>query len=133
MQELVIPGELYSSKNSRRPVLCKSKSTGKTKIVPLKSKKAEEHFQYLLFVLSDAKRKVCWKRMIDGKRYPLVVTFKIYRKSNRVFDYVNIIQNLCDALVKSGYLPDDDAAHLLPIPLQYEKDALNPRTILTVL
>ena len=133
MQELVIPGELYSSKNSRRPVLCKSKSTGKKKIVPLKSKKAEQHFQYLLFVLADAARKEAWSRMTDGKEFPLVVTFKIYRQSHRVFDYVNIIQNLCDALVKAGYLPDDDAAHLLPVPLQYEKDPDNPRTILTVL
>lgn len=130
---LEIPGELYSSKNSRRPVLCKSKSTGKKKIVPLKSKKAEQHFQYLLFVLADAARKEAWSRMTDGKEFPLVVTFKIYRQSHRVFDYVNIIQNLLDAMVKAGYLPDDDAQHLLPVPLQYEKDPDNPRTILTVL
>ncbi len=131
--QLEIPGELYSSKNSRQPVLCKSKSTGKTKIVPLKSKKAEQHFQYLLFVLSDAERKAAWERMVEGKEFPLVMTYKVYRRTHGRFDYVNIIQNLLDAMVKTGYLPDDDAAHLLPVPLQYEKDPDNPRTVLTVL
>lgn len=133
MIELVIPGELYSSKNSRRPVLCKSKSTGKTKIIPRKSKKAEEHFKRLLFVLSDAERKGRWEKMIVGKAFPLVLTYKVYRRTHGRFDYVNIIQNLFDALVEAGYLPDDDAKHLIPIPLQYEKDPDNPRTILTVL
>jgi len=131
--QLEIPGELYSSKNSRRPVLCRSKSTGKTKIVPMKSKKAQAHYNYLKVVLADTERKAVWKRMIDSKAYPLVVTYKVYRRTDARFDYINIVQNLFDAMVKAGYIPDDDARHLIPVPLQYEKDSKNPRTILEVL
>jgi len=99
----------------------------------MKSKKAQAHYNYLKVVLADTERKAVWKRMIDSKAYPLVVTYKVYRRTDARFDYINIVQNLFDAMVKAGYIPDDDARHLIPVPLQYEKDSKNPRTILEVL
>jgi len=129
---LEIPGELYSSKNHRRPMLSKSKSTGKTKIMNVKSEKAEHHFNDLLWLLQDADRRRRWSLMTDGKPYPLRVCFKIYRRTNGRFDYTNILQNLLDAMVKARYLPDDDAQHLIPEVLPYEKDPDNPRTVITV-
>lgn len=128
---LVIPGELYSSKNSRRPVLAKSKA-GRTKIMNVKSTAAERHFQGLLWLLRDAGRRQAWEQMTGGKDYPLTLCIKIYRKTHARFDYINILQNLFDAMVTAGYLPDDDARHLIPLPLHYEKDPANPRTVITV-
>lgn len=128
---LVIPGELYSSKNSRQPRLVKARS-GKTRIMNVKSEAAERHFRKLLWLLADAGRRKAWDDMVAGKAYPLTVRFKVYRRTHGRFDYTNILQNLLDAMVSSGYLPDDDARHLIPIPLPYEKDADNPRTVITV-
>ncbi|WP_287372453.1 hypothetical protein [Prosthecochloris sp.] len=98
----------------------------------VKSTVAQVHFNGLLWILSQRELRQEWERMTADKAYPLQVRFKIYRRTHGRFDYVNILQNLLDAMVKAGYLPDDDAKHLIPIPLQYEKDPKNPRTILTV-
>lgn len=129
---LVIPGELYSSKNHRRPVLQKSRSTGNVKIMTVKSKAAAAHYRELLWILAEPEPRREWERMTAGKAYPLQVRFKIYRRTHGRFDYLNILQNLLDAMVEAGYLPDDDARHLIPEPLPYEKDPEHPRTIITV-
>ncbi len=99
----------------------------------VKSDRAQQHFDELVWILSQQDLRRQWERMIMGRAYPLRVRFKIYRSTHGKFDYVNILQNLLDAMVKAGYIPDDDARHLIPLPEQYEKDAQNPRTILTVL
>ena len=68
-----------------------------------------------------------------GKRFPVRIKFMIYRQSHRIFDYINIIQNLCDCIVKEGLLPDDDAKHFIPVFEEYRVDSANPRTELTIL
>lgn len=125
---LTIPIELYSSKNSRR--ILRNRKTGKP--FTKKSKKAEQNFTDLCWILSDKERKQAWAEMEEDKEYPYVVEIKIYRKTHRRFDFVNIIQNLADALVKNGYLPDDDANHFIPVFLPYEKDKANPRVELEI-
>jgi Holliday junction resolvase RusA-like endonuclease len=81
------------------------------------------------------KNKKKWGRMnkLFAYPFPLVVSFKIYRKTHRRFDYCNIIQLLCDCMVKAGYFPDDDAKHFIPYFFPYEKDKENPRVEIDIL
>lgn len=130
----VFHGELISSKNSRRPFLCKGKS-GKTKIVIAKSKVAKADEKSIRERLaSDKQMRTAWDaeiKRVGG--YPICLRFKIYRVSHRHFDYVNIVQNLLDCLVKERYIVDDSAKYILPSFEAYEVDKNNPRTEITIL
>lgn len=68
-----------------------------------------------------------WLRMAEGYEKPLKVVFKIYRKTHRKFDYVNIIQGLQDLMVKCGWLPDDNADEIIPVFQPYDVDKNDPR------
>ena len=65
--------------------------------------------------------------MAEGYEKPLKVVFKIYRKTHRKFDYVNIIQGLQDLMVKCGWLPDDNADEIIPVFQPYDVDKNDPR------
>ena len=119
VETITIYGELYSSKNSKRivrfgnrPALIASKQY-------LESVKPIEQ----QLVLNRSK----WQRMIDGYEKPLEIVFKIYRKTHRKFDYVNIIQGLQDLMVKCQWLPDDNADEIIPVFMPYDVDKTNPR------
>ena len=119
MQRIVIYGELYSSKNSKRIV----KFGNKTALIPSS--------QYLASVKPIEQQlglnRRNWLEMIKPYSKPLKIGFKIYRKTHRAFDYVNIIQGLQDMMVKCGWLPDDNANEMIPVFEQYEVDPKNPR------
>lgn len=128
----VFPGELVSSKNSRRPILCKGKS-GKMKIVPVKSQLARANESYIRDMIQNNPQFIVkWNRALVNKDYPVRLRLQIYRKTNRVFDYVNIVQNLFDCIVKEGLLPDDSAKYLIPVFEPYKVDKNNPRTEITI-
>ena len=133
----IIPGELISSKNSRKPIMRKSKTTGKTKIIPVKSDVAKADEERLLSLLqanndfAHAWSKEIVSRVMSGG-WPLIIKFMIYRKTDRRFDYSNITQNLFDCLVKSGLLPDDDSKHVIPAYKPYRVDGRNTRTEITI-
>lgn len=74
-----------------------------------------------------------WKAIIKGKNLPLRIEFKFYRRTHQAFDYVNIVQLPLDCMVDAGLLHDDSMEYVLPSFAEYEKDSLNPRTIITVL
>lgn len=122
-----IDGELYSSKNSRNIIWSKTKR----RYFLLKSDTAindeKELCNKLSMIKSDFKSEIkyCIK--------PLVIEFKIYRKTKRIFDYINIIQNLCDCMVKADLIPDDNANELLPVFVPYEVDKEHPRVEFRVL
>jgi len=99
----------------------------------MKSLKAQKHFNDLLLILTAARAKRAWSEMMEGKTYPVRLQIKIYRRTHRRFDYINIVQNLLDAMVTAGWLPDDDALHVIPVFEPYEKDAANPRTEISIL
>lgn len=120
-EKIIIPIELYSSKNSRQ-IFVNSK-TGKPFVT--KSKVAKQNEKDLCRLLPLYLNQ--WKYMTANKEFPLKVHFKIYRKTKRAFDYINIIQNLQDCMVKCGWLPDDNADYILPVFEQYEVDSKNPR------
>ena len=126
MQKLTLYGELYSKKNSKRVF----SRYGKTVVLP--SKVYEKSKPDFLWQLKDAQNKKIWESLMAQTKYPIYLNFKIYRKTKRKFDYNNIIQGLQDILVEAGYLPDDDADHLIPFFEKYEVDSKNPRVLLSL-
>jgi Holliday junction resolvase RusA-like endonuclease len=119
---ITIYGNLYSSKNSKR--IAFNRKTKKSFIIKSEaSLGSEKHIQLQLQSLKSA-----WLKMV-GKNpsYPLAVSFKIYRKTKQRFDYVNIVQQIFDLMVKAGYLPDDSANYLIPVFAPYSVDSKNPR------
>jgi len=127
----VIHGELYSSKNSRQTVPIRQ-SSGKVKLVPLKSKVARKDEQDLTFRLREEPFHSRISEEITEKGFPVVMTFMIYRKTKRRFDYINIVQNILDCMVKVCILPDDDAKHVIPAFEPYGVDKENPRVEISI-
>ena len=127
----VIHGELYSSKNSRQTVPIRQ-SSGKVKLVPLKSKVARKDERDLTFRLREEPFHSRISEEITEKGFPVVMTFMIYRKTKRRFDYINIVQNVLDCMVKVGILPDDDANHVIPAFEPYGVDKENPRVEISI-
>ena len=116
---ITIYGELYSSKNSKRIV----KFGNKMALIASKQYMASVKPIEQQLVLNRGK----WLRMAEGYEKPLKIVFKIYRKTHRKFDYVNIIQGLQDLMVKCGWLPDDNADEIIPVFEPYDVDKDNPR------
>ena len=123
---ITITGEFYSSK---RLTMVRSPKTGK--FFPMKNKNAYAEYEEFLHQLNA--RRAEWEVMKEGKPYPLRVQFKLYRSSKRRFDFINIIQNIADAMTKSGYWPDDDANHFCPVFVPHETDPTNPRAEIEIL
>lgn len=122
-----IYGELYSSKNSRQIYL--NKYTGRRYVVKSDAAQADE--TELCNKLKNIKGQ--FKAVVKSKIKPLHIKFKIYRQTKRRFDYINIIQNLCDCMVKCGLLEDDNANEILPVFEEYSVDPLKPRVEMEVL
>ena len=117
--KITIYGELYSSKNSKRIV----RFGNRPALIPSKQYMASVKPIEQQLVLNKCK----WLRMIDGLSKPIKIVFKIYRKTHRKFDYVNIIQGIQDLMVKCLWFPDDNADELIPVFEEYEVDKNNPR------
>ena len=106
---IVIKGEIHSSKNSRRIFV--NKKSGKPFVAKSKASKDDEGS---LMPQLNTQRET-WKRMIAGKQYPLFVVFHFVRKTERRWDFANLLQGVADAMVKAEYLPDDDVNHFIPV------------------
>lgn len=64
--------------------------------------------------------------------YPLNMTFYHYRKTNSKFDFGNVSEGAQDVLQELGVIEDDSMNHVYPVHLGWEKDADNPRVIITL-
>ena len=67
----------------------------------------------------------------DGCQKPVVVKFFFVRGSKHKFDIINAMQIICDLLVAHGYIVDDNADYLIPMPMKsdgvwYGYDKENP-------
>lgn len=122
---ITIYGELYSSKNSRVGIIVGGRN------VVIKSKKAQGQEKDFQYQLSAVRRQ--FLKLIKGRIQPLRIEFKIYRRTHGRFDYINIVQGLLDAMVRAELIPDDDAKHIIPVFVPYEKDEKTPRTEITIL
>jgi Holliday junction resolvase RusA-like endonuclease len=99
----------------------------------LKSKqcqRGEKEFAPQMEELRDAFISECESSLENRK--PLKIAFKIYRKTRRRFDYVNIIQSLLDLMVKHNWIIDDNADEILPVFWEYEVDKYNPRVEISI-
>lgn len=123
--KITIHQELYSSKNTRTFT-----RLGNGRTVLLKSRKAKEQEDTLGTALKANFEQ--WKAMTANKSYPLRVHFEIYRKTRRVWDWLNIIQGIADAMTHAGYIPDDNTNFFTPVfdKADYDKD--DPRVIFWV-
>lgn len=121
---ITIYGELYSSKNSKRIV----RFGNKTAIISSKPYLASIKPIEQQLVLNRHR----WAEETKNASKPLKIVFKIYRKTHRRFDYVNIIQGLQDLMVKCGWLSDDNADEMIPFFEPYEVDKNNPRVEISV-
>ena len=121
---ITIFGELYSSKNSKQIV----KRGGRPFLIASSAYLAHKKpIQQQL-----ALNRYNWIKEKDGAVKPLKIEFKIYRKTKRRFDYVNIIQGLLDCMTECGWIEDDNADEVIPVFLPYEVDPKNPRVEINV-
>ena len=121
---ITIYGELYSSKNSKRIV----KFGDRMALIASK--------QYLSSIKPIEQQLILnrhkWVEETKNDSKPLKIVFKVYRKTYRRFDFLNIFQGLADLMVKCGWIPDDNADEFLPIFKEYEVDKNNPRVEIEV-
>lgn len=116
---IVIQGELYSSKNSKQII-----NRGvRNYLIP--SAHYNSHLKPIQWQIALFKSK--WLEETKHACKPFKIGFKIYRKTHRRFDYINIIQGLADEMVRAGWLVDDNADEFIPVFLPYEVDKNNPR------
>jgi hypothetical protein len=129
----IIPGDLYSSKNSREPIV-KHTREGKPIRAVVKSAAARRHEVELLGQLRrNPAFTAAWLKEFALHEKPVRMQVKIYRGRAGRFDYINLVQNLFDCMVKAELLPDDNADTLIPVFEPYEIDRTKPRTELTIL
>lgn len=127
---IFIPGHIYSSKNSKRPVQAKSKKTGKSYLSTVKSNKAQKYDRdaknYYMYL------KGVFHTLIKNKQYPIHIWFIPVRKTNAEFDYHNIIQGPADLMQKFEWFPEDSNRYVKFLPLTYLVDKQNPGLILHI-
>lgn len=124
-EKIIIYGELYSTKNSKRILRAANKIfIGKSAV----SKAADKVIEQQLML-----NRQKWKSLCEGKKYPLKMAFYLYRKTRRRFDWVNILQGVLDCMVRCEWLPDDDMEHLTPVFEFWAVDSKNPRVEIKIL
>lgn len=121
-----IEGEIHSSKNSKR--IFTNRRTGKPFITKSAASKEDEKS----FIAQMLEQREEWRRMTDKRIFPLGLVFEFRRKTRARFDYINIAQGLCDALVEAGLIPDDSADFIIPIFVPYTVDKHNPGCTLRI-
>lgn len=65
--------------------------------------------------------------------YPVKIEFFFYRRTKRVFDYINMAQGPLDLLVDVGIIPDDSVRYVIPVFTGWAVDKQNPRVVITIL
>lgn len=113
---ITIHSELYSTKNSKRIL-----GRGKKKFIG-KSSASLANQKLLTQLLMCAK-----PQWVKPTQYPVHLHLRIYRKTNRRYDFVNIVQGLLDSMTQVGLIPDDDFNHIIPVFYPHEKDKDDPR------
>ena len=112
--KITIPIEPRTKKNSQQIVMCK----GRPIIIPSKQYKDYEK-QALNFLIFNT-------MVID---YPVNVECHFYMKTRRKVDLVNLLESVCDVLVRAGILEDDNSSIVVSHDgsrVHYDKE--NPRT-----
>jgi len=72
-------------------------------------------------------------KMVKHLEPPYQVLFYFIRDSRRKFDFLNAVQTCEDIMVKSGWLEDDNADQIKPIPAGYHVDKHNAGVFISVM
>lgn len=64
--------------------------------------------------------------------YPVNMTFYHYRKTLAKFDFGNVSEGVQDVLQELEIIEDDSMLHVYPVHGGWEKDADNPRVVVTI-
>lgn len=110
---IFIPGEVPSKKNHKQIRLFKG-SRPKLESSNFTKRYEKETAIFFNKFMHD------FRKMVAQHQYPLTVKFALLRRTKQKFDYNNILHVVLDQMVKYRWIDDDDADHLIPIPLQYE-------------
>jgi len=117
---IFIPGNTPSSKNGKvwtgRYFVVNKQTAAWTKATDSTWEKEKDNFLELVKCM--------------GK--PYIVKFKFIRGSRRKFDYVNPLQTVQDAMVKHGWINDDNMTEILPVFLPYEYNKEEPGVWISV-
>lgn len=121
MKVFVINGSTPSSKNSRV-------YTGKHFIASKATRKwvleTEKYFKT---------QKDSFLEELSKHSTPYKIEFKFVRGSKHKFDYINPAQTIQDAMVKHGWIEDDNCTVMIPFFAEYEYDKENPRVEIRIL
>jgi Holliday junction resolvase RusA-like endonuclease len=121
MKVFVINGSTPSSKNSRV-------YTGKHFIASKATRKwvleTEKYFKT---------QKDSFLEELSKHSAPYKIEFKFVRGSKHKFDYINPAQTIQDAMVKHGWIEDDNCTVMIPFFAEYEYDKENPRVEIRIL
>lgn len=121
MTTFVINGATPSSKNSRV-------YTGKYLIASKATRK------WVLSTEKDFKdQKDLFLKELSKHSAPYRIEFKFIRGSKHKFDYINPAQTIQDAMVKHGWIEDDNCTVMIPFFAEYEYDKENPRVEIKIL
>lgn len=117
--KIIIQGNAISKKNSKR--ILRSKA-GKPFI-----SSSSAYAKWRKLQLKELKDIPVW----EGG-YPVNITFYHYRKTNAIFDFGNMSEGVQDVLQELGVIESDSMRHVYPVHEGWEKDADNPRLIITI-
>lgn len=124
-ENYIIPGNVPSSKNSKKIVRNGNRTYLVDSDVTYKWKKATK-----IFWEKDAAE---FRSIIDQFEKPIHLGFYFVRSSNRKFDLINILQAPMDAMSKYGWFEDDNATIVIPHFLGFHVDKENPGLYIRIL
>jgi hypothetical protein len=114
MNEIFIPGNVPSSKNSR---VWTGKFFIASKAVDKWRKETSPYWK---------KHKQEFLDKLEGLEKPYKLKLRFVRGTKHLFDYLNPAQTIQDEMVKHGWLEDDNASIVIPVFESYSYDKNNP-------
>ena len=118
MKSFFIPGNVPSSKNSRRIVTIKRKDGTKQQlsIASDQTKRYQANVAYIF----RAKKSLFRKTIAAIGPAPYYIGFFFIRKSKHRFDQINPAQTVQDEMVDHEWIDDDDVTNFCPCPVFIE-------------
>jgi len=101
-----IPGAVPSSKNSR--IMTRSGMFIASKATQKYRKNTVPYWE---------KYRAAFKKLMNGKELPVIVGMHFVRGSRHRWDFINPAQTIQDEMTKAGWIEDDNADIILPVPL----------------
>lgn len=121
MKEWFIPGNVPSSKNSRR-------WTGKYFIASKTTMKYRDDTDEYWTNLRDE-----FVEELSKYEAPYLIGFQFIRGTRHKFDYVNPLQTVQDQMVKYNWIEDDNAEFIIPVIIPYEYNKESPGVKIVIL